>query len=142
MAAWLPPEESEFGLRVRRHLAEEAVIWYTSVAHDGTPQPNPVWFVWDGESILVYNRATAARIAHARRGGRVALHFDSQDAGTEVVVFIGSPEIDQRAPPAHENAAYLAKYRERMLSVAPSLTQFSQAYPVAVRVRPERTRGF
>ncbi len=140
--AWLPPEESEFGLRVRRSLVEEWVLWYTSVARDGTPQPNPVWFVREGDSILTYNRATAARVVHARRGGRVALHFDSHDAGTEVIVFVGPAEIDEQASPAHENAAYLGKYRERILSVNPTLPQFSQAYPVAIRVWPERTRGF
>jgi hypothetical protein len=38
--------------RVAQRLREDAVIWLTTVAANGTPQPNPVWFLWDGHSVL------------------------------------------------------------------------------------------
>lgn len=141
-APWLPPAGSDFGRRVRRRLEEEVVIWYTSVGRDGTPQPNPVWFLPAEGGILVYNRPDAARVRHARTGGPVALHFDGNGKGGDIVVFTGRAEIDESAPPPHENAAYRAKYHDRMERVSGSLDAFSASYPVAILVRPGRTRGF
>jgi len=45
-----PDPNTPFGERVQRRLATSKVIWLTTVGADGTPQPNPVWFVVDGES--------------------------------------------------------------------------------------------
>lgn len=36
---------TEYGARVARRLQDEQVIWLTTVGRDGTPQPNPVWFI-------------------------------------------------------------------------------------------------
>src|SRR5882724_4677941 len=64
----LPDPSTTFGKRVRDRLAKETVIWLTTVGADGTPQPNPVWFLWEGEdTILVYNRTDANRVTHVRR---------------------------------------------------------------------------
>lgn len=41
---------TDFGRRVRERLTEESVAWLTTVGRDGTPQPNPVWFLWDGDA--------------------------------------------------------------------------------------------
>jgi dTDP-4-amino-4,6-dideoxygalactose transaminase len=48
---WLP--DSDFGRRVQARLEEAVVGWLTTVGQDGTPQPNPVWFITDGDEILV-----------------------------------------------------------------------------------------
>ena len=37
----LPDPSTTFGKRVRERLAEEIVVWLTTVGADGTPQPNP-----------------------------------------------------------------------------------------------------
>src|SRR5436190_12240754 len=51
---------TEFGQRVERRLREEKIAWLTTVAPSGTPQPVPVWFLWDGsDSMLI---STAGRI--------------------------------------------------------------------------------
>ena len=141
-ATWLPDEGTEFGARVRRRLEESPVIWYTSVGRDGTPQPNPVWFLVEDGEILVYNRPNAARVVHARAGGRVALHFNCGPNGNDIVVFTGSAEVDEGAPPPDRHEPYLAKYRAAMERVSGSVEAFGRAYPVLIRVRPDRTRGF
>jgi len=41
-----------YGERVRRRLTGEMTIWLTRVGRDGTPQPNPVGFGWDGGDSL------------------------------------------------------------------------------------------
>lgn len=130
--------------RVRQRLREEQVIWFTAVAGDGTPQPNPVWFLWDGsvaDHILLYTRPDARRLAYIRERPRVALHFNANDRGGDVVVFTGEAWILDDVPPPHENPGYLDKYRRGMLRVSGSLDAFGADYSVPVGVRITRVRG-
>jgi PPOX class probable F420-dependent enzyme len=138
----LPDASTPYGERVRRRLREDVVAWLTTVGADGTPQPNPVWFWWDGQSFLIYNRASARRLSHVRRRPEVSLKLDSNGSGGDIVVIGGRAELRGGEPPAHEVPEYLAKYGERMAAVSGSAEAFSRAYPVAMRVRPLRVRGF
>jgi PPOX class probable F420-dependent enzyme len=76
----------EFGARAARHLTDDVVAWLTLVDPSGTPQPAPVWFLWDGSSILVYSHGEAKRLAHLRANSRVALHGDGDGTGGDIVV--------------------------------------------------------
>lgn len=138
----LPSADTPFGERVRRRLRDEVCIWLTTVGADGTPQPNPVWFVWDDGDVLIYNRDNARRLDHLRGGSRVSLHFNANARGGDVVVLAGRAEVSAAEPPAHEMAAYLNKYRDDMIRVSGSLEAFSATYSVPLRVRVSRVRGF
>src|SRR5918912_465130 len=119
MEAVLP--SGPFGERVRRRLRGEIVAWLTTVGADGTPQPNPVWFLWDGSSsLLVYNRSDAARLRHLEQRANVALNLDGNGQGGDIVVLTGRAERDDSVASAAENVDYLAKYRLRMERVSGS----------------------
>lgn len=138
----LPDPASPFGQRVRTRLRDEHLLWFTTVGADGTPQPNPVWFLWDGaDSLIMYNLASANRLTHIASRPRVALNLDGNGQGGDIVVLIGRAELAPDAPAAHENEQYLAKYREPMGQVSGTPEAFGAAYPVAVTVRIERVRG-
>ena len=137
----LPDPTTPYGERVRRRLREDIIVWVTTTAAGGTPQPNPVWFLWDGESVLVYNRADARRLVHVRTRPSVALHFDGNGRGGDIVVITGRAELPQGEPPAHEVPAYVAKYGELMTRVSGSPEAFSIDYPVPMRIWPLRVRG-
>lgn len=115
-------------------------MWLTTVGADGTPQPNPVWFLWDGNSVLTYNRRDAARVAHVPKRPRVSLNFDGDRKGGEIMVITGDARLAPDGPPPHQVPAYVDKYRERMIRVTGSLEGFSSRYPVAIRIYPTRLR--
>ena len=73
MTFQLPDPATPFGERVARRLRDERLIWFTTVDAKGTPQPTPVWFLWDEatSTILVYSRADAKRLAHIQQNPRV-----------------------------------------------------------------------
>ena len=143
MTAYLLPDPATgFGERVRQRLRDEQVIWFTTVGGDGTPQPNPVWFLWEDNSALVYNRSDANRLTHIRRRPQVCLHFDGNGRGGDIVVLAGRAQVLEGHPPPHELPGYLDKYRESMTRVSGSPEAFSEAYPVPVRVDVARVRGF
>jgi PPOX class probable F420-dependent enzyme len=136
-----PDPATAFGARVRQRLNGETVIWFSTIGSDGTPQPNPVWFLAEGDTLLIYNRADAHRLAHIARNPRVTLNLDSNGRGGDIVVLSGRAEVLPDQPPSHEVPAYLAKYAAAATQVSGSVEAFSAEYPVAVRVTVDRVRG-
>ncbi len=133
---------TEFGARVARRLDQEIVIWLTTVRADGTPQPSPVWFWWDGTTFLIYSRPHTPKLRNIADRPRVALNFDSDKQGGDIVVFSGDALIDPNAPPADQLSPYLDKYREGIKDIGMTPSQFAQEYSVAIRVTPTHLRGF
>lgn len=138
----LPDPETTFGRRVRERLAEEIVLWLTTVGADGTPQPNPVWFLWEQEddSLLTYNRADANRVKHVLRRPRVSLNFDGNGRGGEIVVLTGDAELLEGFPAADEYKPYADKYAAEIRRAFGTPENFASKYPVAMRIRLTRVR--
>jgi len=137
-----PDPATPFGRRLAERLANEQVIWFTTVGADGTPQPNPVWFLWSDGHFLVYNRADAHRLAHVRDRPRVSLHLDEDGTGAHAMVLSGEAHVPSGQAPPHENAAFLDKYGEGMRRVSGSIEAFGASYRVPVTVRVTRIRGY
>ena len=149
----LPDPDSAFGANVRERLRTEQVIWLTTVGATGTPQPNPVWFLWQPDegdawgdgSFLIYNDDRASRLETFLRRPRVSLNFDADAAGDSVAVFTGSVEVLADHPLAHEIPAYVEKYTAgvaRLTGGEQTVEQFMARYSVVTRVRPTRLRGW
>jgi PPOX class probable F420-dependent enzyme len=132
---------TEFGRRVARRLEEEPVIWLTTVGHDLSPQPRPVWFWWDSESFLIYSRPNTHKLRHIARNPKVALNLDGDGRGGDIVVFTGEAQVAQDIPPADQVLAYVKKYREGFARLQMSPEEFAASYSVPVRVRPISLRG-
>lgn len=133
---------NDFGARVQQRLRDELVIWLTTVRSDETPEPNPVTFLWDSSTFLIYALRGSHKIEHIAHHPSVALNFNCGEHGDNVVVFTGTARIDNAAPPPHQNSAYLAKYRSDMQQLGLTPEQFTQKYGVPIRVTPTHVRGF
>jgi PPOX class probable F420-dependent enzyme len=142
MPSILPDPATKFGARVAQRLREARVIWLTTMGADGTPQPNPVWFVWEDESFLIYSLPDAHRVAHIRANPRVALHFDGTGTGGDIIVFTGTARLAEDAIPSPRHTAYQEKYGAVIVREFHSPEQFAAEYSLALRVMPEKVRGF
>lgn len=138
----LPDPDTPFGRRVRERLAAERVVWFTTVGSGGTPQPNPVWFLWDDGGFLVYSHTGAKRLAHIRHRPQVSLHFDSDGQGGDIVVFQGRARRPEGQPPPHQDPAYTGKYGQAMSRIAGTPEKFSEAYAVPLRIDVTHVRGY
>ncbi len=128
---------------VKRRLKEEYFGWFTTVGSDLSPQPRPVWFIWEARhgSFLIYSQPGAHKVRHLAVHPNVALHFNADATGdTDILVFIGKAEIDPDAPPAHRVPAYLKKYREGIAGLNMTPEEFGREYSVAIRVTPISVR--
>jgi PPOX class probable F420-dependent enzyme len=132
---------SEFGARVERRLRAERVAWLTTVSPRGAPVPSPVWFLWDGESFLLYSQREAPKLRNIAANPRVALHLQADADGDDVVIVSGEARASED-PPAHEVAAYVEKYRDPISRNGWTPQSFAADYSVPIRVSPARLRGF
>lgn len=133
---------TKLGLRAQERIASETVIWLTTVGPHGTPQPRPVWFVWDGEAFVIYSQAKAKKVQHIQQNPNVALHFDSGTHGEDIQVFLGTAEIVEVPTPANQNTVYMDKYRGGIHGLGYTEQAFAKEYAVAIRVTPARLRSF
>jgi PPOX class probable F420-dependent enzyme len=114
MVFQLPDPSTPFGERVVRRLHNDLLIWLTTVDVKGTPQPTPVWFLWDEatSTFLIYSRADAKRLTHMQQNPRVALNFDGNGKGGDIVVITGQAQVSSDDPPAYQLPSYVEKYRQ------------------------------
>ena len=135
---------SEFGIRVAQRLQQEGIIWLTTVRGDGTPQPSPVWFLWDGETFLIYSQPGAPKVRNIARSPKVALHLNGDAWGYNIVILTGDARILEDAPPPTEVPAFVGKYRDDLRSVQSSedFARTMHGYDLAIRVTPTSLRGF
>ena len=123
-----------------RRLREEEVAWLTTVRPDGQPQSVPIWFLWDGETFLIYSRPDRQKLKNIGTNARVGLHLNANDRGEDVVRAEGMAAVVQDIPPANEVGEYLEKYGESIARIGFDPDGFARAYSVALRVRPNRWR--
>ncbi|WP_067647638.1 TIGR03667 family PPOX class F420-dependent oxidoreductase [Nocardia harenae] len=134
--------DTEFGARVAERLDSEQIVWLTTVGPSGTPQPNPVWFLWTEGTFLIFSKPEQAKIRNIRHNPRVALHLNSTATGGDVVVLTGTAHVEGVAPGDAETGALLAKYREGLAGLNITGAKFTAAYSAPIRVVPDRVRGF
>jgi PPOX class probable F420-dependent enzyme len=135
-------ESTEFGARVARHLRDETVVWLTTVTPSGAPLPRPVGFLWDGgETVSVYSQP-GARVRNIDRNPKVALNFRGDAGGGDIVVLSGTAEVDEFAPSAAENSAWVAKYAAEWKRAGMTAESFAQRFSVPVRIRIRAVHGF
>ena len=131
-----------FGARVARRLAEERMIWLTTVRADLTPQPSPVWCLSKDGEFLIYSEPNTQKLRNIARSSNVALHIDGDGRGGDIVVFAGTARIDPQAPPAHQVAAYAQKYAWGFERNGWTAQQFAELYSIPILVTPTSLRGY
>jgi PPOX class probable F420-dependent enzyme len=128
----LDPANADQGRALER-LSNDTIVWLTTVSPKLRPEPSAVWFLWDGESVLVYSGGTA-RIQNIEANPRVALNFDSADQGDDISIFYGIASIDAHAPPAKDVAGYRARYDKRVPAIGMDWDSFCDHYLYPIRI--------
>ena len=135
---------SKFGRTIKKHLKNQHFVWLTTVDVKGTPQPRPVWFIWEDDSFLIFSQPNAYKVKHIRNNHKVSLNFNTTDENGEknVIIFIGEAVIDKKVSPAHEIKAYLKKYKAGIIGLNTTPEEFSKEYSTAIRIKPTEVRGW
>lgn len=132
---------TSFGARVEQRLRDERIIWLTTVRDDGSPEPSPVWFWWDGREVLVYSEPGKLKVRNVERRPGVSLHFNCSDEGGNVVVFSGQAQVDPNAPSVAALGAYAGKYADGIRRIGHTPESMAATYSIPIRITLTRLRG-
>ena len=64
------PSTEAAATAIDRMLQAEPVVWLSTVGPDGTPHLVPIWFSWDGETVLIASKPHAKKVANLRANPR------------------------------------------------------------------------
>lgn len=132
---------TQFGQRAFKRLQDEEVLWLTTTDSRGIPQPRPVWFLWDGDTILVFSQPQGRKVAHIQQNPQVAINFNCTFTGGDVVVLIGEAELLAGPVSQQELQAYLKKYEQGLKGINMTEDEFQNSYQTAIRIRLTQLRG-
>ncbi len=143
MTFQLPDPSTPFGERVARRLRDDRLIWMTTVDAKGMPQPTPIWFLWEEatSTILLYSLVNARRLAHLQRNPQVALNFDGNGKGGDIIVITGEAQLSPDTPSADQLPVYVEKYHDFIARGFGTPENFAARYSVALRIHPISIRG-
>lgn len=133
--------DGPMGKRTLERLGSEKIIWFTTVNTSGRPQPRPVWFVWDGESVLIYSEHSSWKVNHIEQNPQVSLHFNSDEYGGDIQVLLGDARLDRAAPVVRDNPAYISKYTDGIRNINMDVESYSQRFDTPLRIHVSRVRG-
>jgi PPOX class probable F420-dependent enzyme len=131
---------TEKGARADVRLRSEVVAWLITVSAEGQPVPTPVWFWWDGGSILVYSQSDKPKLRHIAANPRVAFALRTDELGDEITVISGSAVVDPTSPSADRLPGYVEKYLTLIERLGADPAAFAAEYSVPVRITPTKLR--
>lgn len=131
--------DSEPARHTLDRLANEQVIWLTTVNHRGQPQSSPVWFLWRDDGFDIFSQPDTAKVRSIVRHPEVSLNLNSSPAGEQVATFEGTAQIVSEYTPGTDNAEYVAKYSRLIEGWKPD--DFARSFSTRIRVEPTRLRA-
>ena len=132
---------SERAAHVNERLNNDLITWFTSVRPDGRPHTVPVWFLWDGETILIF-RAIKVKVHELKQNPHVTLALDPSNNGNDIVVVEGTAELVEDVNITATLPAFAKKYDALLKEMGWTVETMAPNYPHAVRVTPKRILGF
>ena len=128
--------------RITARLEHDTLVWLTTIDDRGRAQPSLVWFLWEGDEVLVYSRPHTQKVANIAARPQVALNFNSNEGGGDMTVIQGTARLVDDAPPPDRNEPYIARYRERIAALNSTPEDFIGPYTQAIRIGLDSARGF
>jgi PPOX class probable F420-dependent enzyme len=123
---------------VEQRLREEPIIWLTTVRPDGRPHTVPVWFLWDGETFLIFRQPGNLKIRNLQRNPHVALALDETKQGGDVVTVEGEAELLSEPSRNLTVPAFGEKYASMMKAMGADPERMVEEYSQPIRIKPTK----
>lgn len=123
---------------VEERLRTDQIAWLGTVRPDGQPHMVPVWFFWDGESVLVFTKPEYQKVRNLRRNPRATLTLDDTKNGGDVVIVEAEAELLVQPAAEVVPPAYVEKYAAGIVGLGMTPEGMTAAYRQAIRLRPTR----
>jgi PPOX class probable F420-dependent enzyme len=132
------PSATAAEARLDRFLSREPVVWLSTVRPDGAPHLVPIWFTWDGTSLLVFSKPGAQKVRNLRSNPVAMLALGEPEDDFDVALAEATVELFD-APASELPDAHLVKYASRMAALGVSPEEFVSTYSQVLRITPTRS---
>jgi PPOX class probable F420-dependent enzyme len=128
----------------RELLAAPLVASLATLNPDGSIHVIPVWFVWDGEALLVATSAASRKARNVEVDGRATLMLHDSPGGVDVrgVTIYGRAEVLRGTQAITIGERIHLKYVTASGLAIPSVAEFLGGDDVVLRIVPERVAVF
>jgi PPOX class probable F420-dependent enzyme len=133
---------TEWGQHAEQRLRSNIIGWLTTVGSNGRPYTVPVWFLWDGKSLLVFSQPEKQKIRNLRNNARVTLVLDETKEGEDVVIVEGTAELLDNPDISATLRAYVEKYGAMLQEMGSTPESMAAEYSIGIRITPTKIRGF
>jgi PPOX class probable F420-dependent enzyme len=133
---------TEWGQNAEQRLRSDIIAWLTTVGSDGRPYTVPVWFLWDGSTLLIFSQPHKQKIRNLRKNGRVTLALDDTKQGEDVVIIEGTAELLDDPDISATLPAYVEKYVAKMQNLGWTPETFAADFSLGIRVTPTKFRSW
>jgi PPOX class probable F420-dependent enzyme len=123
-----------FHAHVDHRLRTEPIIWLTTASASGRPHMVPMWFLWDGRSVLLFSLPNTRKLRNIAANSAIVLALEAADQGYDVVIiegratFIDDPLISGAMP------AFVEKYASVPRRWPPE--EWAQKFSCTISVAP------
>ena len=133
MAFHLDMSDAQQAHTAERLRAEE-ILWLASVRPDGRPHLVPVWFLWEGETILLFSKPENQKIRNLRQNPAVSVSLDNSDHGDDVTILEGIAAVIDDPAITATLPAYAAKYAALLTDMGWTAETMTKEYSQAIRI--------
>ena len=133
---------TEWGQHAEQRLRSNIIGWLTTVGSDGRPYTVPVWFLWDGNTVLIFSQPEKQKVRNLRKNARVTLALDDTKQGEDVVIVEGTAELLESPDINATLPAYVEKYGAMMKDMNSSPESMAADFSVGIRLTPTKFRSW
>jgi PPOX class probable F420-dependent enzyme len=126
---------------IDERLRAELMMWLSTVRPDGRPHLVPVWFLWDGRTILIFSRPNQQKLRNLQHNPNVVIALDTAGQGDDIVMIEGKAELLDDPAVSAALPAYAEKYKQRLALYGWTGEAMAQDYSQAIRITPTKFFG-
>ncbi len=120
---------------INERLHNDIVIWLNSVHPAGKPHAVVVWFLWDGETILIFSRPNSQKVRNLQKNPHVLLAVDNTNGGSDPITLEGTATLLAPGEADTTHGAFVKKYGERIKEeIGSTPEQMAAEYSQPIRI--------
>lgn len=128
----------ERDVHIEQRLRNDYVIWLNSVQPDGRPHAIIVWFLWDGETVLIFSRPKKQKLRNLQQNPHVLLAFDNSHNGSDPITIEGTAQLLAPGEVDATLTAYVEKYGDGIKQLGFTPEQMAAQFSQGIRITPTR----
>jgi PPOX class probable F420-dependent enzyme len=123
---------------IDQRLRNDITIWLNTVRPNGRPHAVVVWFLWDGEAILIFSQPKTQKLRNLQHNPNVLLAVDNTRDGSDPITIEGIASLLKPGEASTVQPGYVEKYGEHIIRIGYTLEEMAAEYSQPIRIIPTR----